>query len=269
MFEYYMSDESCHLKYAQGKPAVTGREFHSYDEIVLFIEGDAQLVSKNIQIKLTPGSIILIPKEQFHQFVVTDNETYQRCILGFEEIPELQALVREVLTEVIVLPDPPNRMVGIFKTLMQSAEKELSKCDQRLLMQSAVIQLLMVYRLSESESIRRYVTVSFLTQMALNYIDSNLEQELQLSAIAGKLGVSVSTLSHRFRNDLSISVYRYISEKRLSAVRQYMERGMPLSVAAACSGFKDYSGFFRMYKKYYGEAPSATAKTSPAQSQAQ
>lgn len=262
MFEFYIKDESCHFKYAQGRPAVTGREFHSYDEIVLFMEGNAQLVSKNIQIQLTPGSIILIPREHFHQFVVTDHERYKRCILGFEEIPGLQSLVREVLTEVMVLPTPPEQMHAVFKTLIQAVQGELSERDRTLLFHSSLIQLILIHKVSNSESIRKYVTVSKLSQDALCYIDSNLSRNLKLTTIANDLGVSVSTLSHRFREDLRISVYRYISEKRLSSVRQYIQEGVPLGIAAARSGFNDYSGFFRMYKSYYGESPSATVRTT-------
>jgi AraC-like DNA-binding protein len=260
MFEYFMSDETCHLKYAQGKPAVTGKEFHSYDEIVLFLEGDAQLISKNIQIRLTPGSIIMIPREHFHQFVVGDHQNYRRCILGFEEIPALQLLIREVLTEVMVLPTPPKQMHSVFKTLIQAVQYDLPECERTLLFHSSLAQLVLIQKLSGSESIRTYVTVSKLTQEALDYIDNHLSQELKLAHIAEHLGVSVSTLSHRFQEDLRISVYRYISEKRLSSVRQCMQQGMPLGIAAAQCGFKDYSGFFRMYKNYYGESPSTTAR---------
>ena len=262
MFEYFISDETCHLKYAQGRPAVTGREFHSYDEIVLFMEGNAQLVSKNIQLKLTPGSIVFIPREQFHQFVVTNQEQYTRCILGFEELPLLQPLIREIMTEVMVLPEPSEQMHGIFKTLMQATRSELTLQERTLLFRSSIAQLLLIQKLSRSQSIRKFVTVSQLTQEALDYIDSHLSQELKLQNIAQKLDVSVSTLSHRFRDDLCISVYRYISEKRLSMVRQYIDQGIPLGIAAARSGFKDYSGFFRMYKSCYGESPSATVKTA-------
>ena len=56
MFAHYITAGNCHVKYAQGRPAVTGREFHSYDEIVLFLAGDAQLVSKDIQLQLTPAA---------------------------------------------------------------------------------------------------------------------------------------------------------------------------------------------------------------------
>ena len=262
MFEYYVTAGNCHLKYAKGRPAVTGREFHSYDEIVLFLEGNAQLVSKNIQLQLTPGSMILIPREQFHQFVVTDHPSYTRCILGFGDAPQMEPLVRQIMTEVMVLPTPPTQAKAVFETLIQAVQKELPPAEQQLLLQSAVTQLLLVQKLSRGDAIRRYVTVSATTQEALQHIDSHLDCELRLDTIAQTLGVSVSTLSHRFRKDLSISVYRYISEKRLSAVRQYIQQGIPLAAAAAKSGFKDYSGFFRLYKSHYGENPSDTAKES-------
>jgi len=260
MFAHYMTAGGCHMKYAQGKPAVNGQEFHSYDEIVLFLEGDAQLISKNIQIHLTPGSVVMIPREQFHQFVVTDPDSYTRCILGFGDIPQLQSLVRQVMTEVAVIPYPAEQVQCLFKTLMQAAQTDLPKPEQTLLLQSAAAQLLFSLKLSGGEPIRKYLTVSPVTQKALTYIDENLAKELQLDIISQAVGVSASSLSHRFRKDLSISVYRYISEKRLSAVRQYMEQGIPLGVAAERSGFKDYSGFFRLYKNYYGECPSATFK---------
>lgn len=261
MFTHYMAAGNCHLKFARGKPAVSGREFHSYDEIVLFLGGNAQLISKDIQLQLTPGSIVLIPKEQFHQFVVTDSQRYMRCILGFENIPQLEELIRQNMTEVMVLPDPSEQMRAVFHTLMQASQRELTPEEQAVLLQSAVAQLLLNQKLSDGEPIRKYVTVSPLTQKALDHIDSNLSGQLQLDTIAQALEVSVSSLSHRFRKDLNISVYRYISEKRLSAVRQYVQQGILLGVAAERCGFKDYSGFFRLYKSYYGEIPSAAAKT--------
>ena len=262
VFEYYLTAGSCHLKYAQGRPAVTGREFHSYDEIVLFLAGNAQLISENIQLPLTPGSIVLIPKEQFHQFVVTDSQQYIRCILGFEEIPHLQELIRQTMTEVTVFPDPSEQMLSIFQTLIQASREKLTPQEQTALLQSAVAQLLLGQKLSGGESIHKYVTVSALTQKALQYIDSHLSEELRLDTMAQALGISVSSLCHRFRKEVSISVYRYISEKRLSMVRRCVQQGMALGAAAEFCGFKDYSGFFRLYKSYYGEIPSAVVRTT-------
>ena len=83
LFEYYLENDKFHLKYAKGDPAVKEQEFHDYNEFVFFIEGESYLISKNIQQDLAPGSIILIPKENLHQFCVSNPKTYVRCFLGF------------------------------------------------------------------------------------------------------------------------------------------------------------------------------------------
>ena len=262
MFAQYMIAGNYHLKYAQGPPAVSGREIHRYDEIVLFMEGSARLITQNIQLQLTPGSMILIPREHFHQFVVTDKGNYTRCILGFGDIPHLQPLIRQILTEVTVLPHPPEPINAIFRTLIPAIQKNLPKDEQVLLLHSSLAHLLLAQKLFNGEAILNHVSISPLTQEALNYIDDHLSEELRLNVIAQALNVSVSSLSHQFSKDMRISVYRYISEKRLSAVRKYTEQGIPLGVAVARSGFKDYSGFFRLYKGRYGESPSELSRSS-------
>ena len=77
LFEYYIESDNLHLKYAKGEPAVRKQEFHNYNEFVLFINGNASLISKNIQQKLTHGSLILIPKEHFHAKTDTVKNKWQ------------------------------------------------------------------------------------------------------------------------------------------------------------------------------------------------
>ena len=260
LFEYYINGEDCRFKYAKGKPSVSGREFHNYDEIVLFIGGEAQLISKNIQLSLLPKTLILIPREHFHQFIVAKDENYHRCILDFREAPELGPLISDVMSSVTVIPNPSERVLSVFDCLMQATNSSLSEKEKTLLLRAALVQLLVEQKLLSSKPIREFVTVSKLTRDALDYIDAHLAQELKLEGIAAFLNVSVSSLSHHFRKELNISVYRYISEKRLSSARQYIEKGTTLGNAAALSGFKDYSGFFRLYKSYYGKTPSGEIK---------
>jgi len=261
LFAHYISAHDCHLKYAKGKPSVLGEEFHDYDEIVLFLAGDAQLVSEKIQLQLTPGSLVLIPREHFHRFCVEKHEGYCRCILGFRETPSLRELIRAVMTEVTVVPQPSEAVRFLFGRLMAAAEEQrLSQEERVLLLRSVLAQLLLELRLSHGESIQKNETLSPLTRQVLQEIDAHLSEELKLEPLARKLNVSVSTLSHRFRQELNISVHRYIAEKRLSAVRQYVQTGMNLGEAAARSGFRDYAGFFRLYRRSCGENPSSLRK---------
>lgn len=260
LFEHYMRTKTGHVKFARGAPAVSGREFHDYDEIVLFLEGDARLISPKIQMKLEPGMIIMIPKEQFHQFSVDTPERYLRCILGFSADGALGQLVRGTMKQVAVLPQSVGNMREVFELLMRVAETGLPEEDAELLLRSAVVQLLMSRKLSPQLPILESVHISRITQKALDYIDANLALPLGLEEIARACNVSVSALSHRFAAELKIPVYRYITEKRLSSVRQLTEKGLSLSEAAQHSGFSDYAGFYRLYRKKYGKKPSMEQK---------
>lgn len=256
LFEVYIRTGVGHVKFARGTPAVSGREFHDYDEMVLFLKGDARFLSPKIQLKLEPGMIIMIPKEQFHQFCVNTPETYLRCILGFSADGALGQLVRSTMGQVAVLPRATDSMRAVFELLMRAAKAGLAGQEAELLLQSAVTQLLMSWKLSTHAPIVERVQISPVTQQALTYIDAHLARPLGLAHIARACNVSVSTLAHRFCAELKISVYRYITEKRLSSVRQLTEQGLSLSEAAQRSGFSDYTGFYRLYRKKYGKRPS-------------
>ncbi len=258
MFTHYIADDIYHLKYALGKPSALGREFHNYHEFVLFLGGKAQFISKNIQLTLTPGSLVVIPRQQYHQFIVTEESTYHRLILGFKETPPLAGLTWQVMDEVRIIPHPDERTRSVFAGLADTVQSHLPEAEQLLLLPAAVTQLLIEQKLQATHPIREQMTLSAATRQALEYIDTHFAEELSLQGLAKALNVSVSSLSHHFKSELNISLYNYVVKKRLSVARGFIEQGLPLHQAAAEAGFKDYTGFFRVYKKYYGEPPSAT-----------
>ena len=260
LFEYFMHSSFAHCKFAQGSPSVVGREFHDYDEAVLFLDGNAHFYSENIQIKLTPGNVIFIPRERFHRFAVTDAAHYRRCILGFRATGELETLVRREMTEVTIFPEPPAAVISAFYTLARAAETGITPAEQELLLSATVTEILLGKRLCAAAPTAPALAISPPIRTLLAHIESHIGDELSLDALAAVLCISPSALSHRFKKELGISVYRYISEKRLSAIRLLVEKGCPLGEAAALCGFTDYSSFYRLYRKYYSTSPSRAEK---------
>jgi len=251
LFEYYVETEAFHLKYAKGAPALVGREFHDYCELVLFLGGTSRLVSKNIQLDLTPGSLVLIPQGQFHQFIVSEPETYTRCILAFHELPELAGLIDDVMTDIKVLSDPDMRIRNMFENGIHIVRTDLSNAEKQLFVKGMILQLLVLLKHYHSHAIHTNINISPEIRSALNIIDENFQKPLSVGQIAKELHVSPSTLSHKFSRELHISLYRYISKKRLSAAHERIRNGESLTSAALNSGFHDHSCFYRLYKKYY------------------
>ncbi|MBO5370506.1 MAG: helix-turn-helix domain-containing protein [Clostridia bacterium] len=251
LFEYYIETNTLHLKYAKGEPAVKEQEFHDYNEFVFFIKGKSFFISKNIQQELVPGSIVVIPKEHFHQFCVTHPENYVRCILGFRELSELSSLTREVMNTVKVISVPDTKIVSIFEQLIEITKSELSDEEKSLYIHSSLVQLMIYLKLNPFMAICNNMNLSSTVSRALSIIDEKYTENLSIKAIADLLYVSPSTLAHKFSRELNISLYRYITQKRLSAANELINRGETMAAAALNSGFSDYSCFYRLYKKYY------------------
>ena len=251
LFEYYLENDNLHFKYAKGEPAVKEQEFHDYNEFVFFVKGEAFFISKNIQQKLVPGSVIIIPKENFHQFCVTSPENYVRCILGFKDNTEFDSLTQKVINTINVISVPDEKVTYVFENLIEVVMSDLSDKEKELYVYAALVHLLVFFKLKPFMEINNNVHLSQVVSGALGIIDERYNDNLSVESIAKTLYVSPSTLAHEFRKELNISVYRYITKKRLSVAHKLIQQGDSMSSAASKSGFSDYSCFYRLYKKYY------------------
>ncbi len=252
LFSYQIECEQIHFRYRKGSPTVTGQEFHDYNEFVLYIDGSSKLISKDIQELLNKGSLILIPKGHFHQFDVSFPQSYTRCILGFRENAELRSIVRDVFDTVKVITNPNKKILAAFEDLIAITKSNLPDSEKLLFLNSTLIQLLIYLKHSSTEAISESINISPVVREALRIIDESYTKPLSVKSLAKLLYVSPSTLAHKFSKELRISVYQYITKKRMALARQYIEGGEPLTSAAAKSGFSDYSCFYRLYRKYYG-----------------
>ena len=212
--------------------------------------------------ELLAGELVLIPREQFHQFVVGHPEEYVRCIVGFHRTPRTRALIDEVMTCVDVIEAPPKSVRALLETMMEIAKSDLREDEKAAFLQNLPLQLLLALKLCTDGSRQDHASLSSPIESAMSYIDRHLSETLTVERIAQALHMSPSSLAHRFRTELNIPVYRYVTEKRFSAVRQRVAQGEGLASAAEACGFKDYSGFFRLYKKHYGTSPSKAGKGS-------
>ena len=227
-FEHKITHQGISFRYAKGSSLFQGREFHDYHEIMYLIQVSGFFISEKKNIPLHPDMVIIIPHKTFHNFKLEN-----------------------------ILNNPGSKITEIFKELELSFHNGLNDAEQRLLLEADLIRLMLELKLdTNKKAVTDARDTNSLVSMTLRYINEHYTDDISLESIARELHVSKSLLSHRFQKELNISVYRYITEKRLLLAKQLIKDGIPAVTASISAGFKDYSTFYRAYVKRYASPPS-------------
>ena len=256
-FAKFIKTDELTFKYAKGMRDILGREIHPYHEIFYYMGGDAKFVSESGTEELEPYTTIIIPKETFHCFINSEDKNYIRCVFNFWEIPELDLIISKKLNKIFITKN--EKISDIFMKLTEIADKEITDYEKKILMKSYFMQLL-IYLEEDGSSINNS-KIHPITQKAIGYIKNNIDKKLNIKELARILFVSESHLSHVFKNDLHISIHRYILKIRLTAANKKIKNSVTPTQAAIECGFHDYSGFYKQYKKMFGVVPKEYKKS--------
>ena len=92
-------------------------------------------------------------------------------------------------------------------------------------------------------------------QIMMEYIENNLEENLSLESLSEKFFLSPSHIAHIFQERTGITVHRFITKKRVERCADEIKTGRPVSLVYREYGFRDYSVFFRSFKKEFLMSP--------------
>jgi AraC-like DNA-binding protein len=93
-------------------------------------------------------------------------------------------------------------------------------------------------------------------QLAREYIDDSLDNEVTLEQLAIITGYSKWQITRDFRSLFGTSPYRYLTLRRLEKAQSLMSQGIPIAQVAQDCFFSDQSHFTRQFKKSFGTTPN-------------
>lgn len=93
-----------------------------------------------------------------------------------------------------------------------------------------------------------------------DYIGENLNMISDLSFIEAVFHYSNSHVNRIFRDTLGVSVWQYITAKKLDLAYNLIAEGYSVKTAASRCGFKDYSVFYKSFVKHFNISPSAVKR---------
>ena len=93
-------------------------------------------------------------------------------------------------------------------------------------------------------------------EKALCFIDENYDQELQIAALAEKIGVSYHHLCRKFKKERGGTIGSYVAQLRIERAKELLESSSysVAEVSKQC-GYQSTVQFHRMFERLVGDTP--------------
>lgn len=257
---YYYSDTS-----------LTKVEAHAHDyyEFYFFLEGTISMQIEGRKYPMSYGDIVLIPPHVRHRVLIHDTKTpYRRFVFWISQeycnhllelSPDYVYMMQYVQTskkylfhnDRIAFNITQSKIIRLIEEM--KSERFGRSTQIPLCVDDLVLHLnRLVY---EQNHPMEYEEERSLYQNLCIYIEQHLDEDLSLEDLAGEFYVSKYHIAHIFKENIGMSIHQYIIKKRLAICRDAILGHTGISEAYLMCGFKDYSSFFRAFKKEYGMSP--------------
>lgn len=244
---------------------------HDFSKIVILIDGDLTYYIEGKAYILKPWDILFVNKNEIHKPVVNPNKYYERIVIWLN--PDFMAKYAQGNNDLlkcfeVAIKNNYNllrlnmKSIEVIKNLIQDIQNcnNSNEFGSEILKESLFVQLMVLMNrlFLNSDKNRDIEDIQYdkTIEGVLNYINSNLENDLSIDTIASEFFISKYYLMRKFKNQIGSSIHNYVVQKRLILARSLISDGLSMSSVCSRCGFNDYSSFVRAFKKVYGVSPS-------------
>ncbi|WP_447124262.1 AraC family transcriptional regulator [Glaciimonas sp. GG7] len=222
--------------------AVLKAHTHAWGQVTYAPEGTLRVSVGNSTWIVPPLRAIWIPPQVEHEIKTMEKAHLRALYIHTSAAPFEgdQCIVLEV------------------STLLRELIAALSTAEDGTVRESLLSQLIL-NELADAET--QAIRVALPTEKRLLILCKALLDDpgsaMTLSHWAQRVGASERTLARLFEQDLGMTFGQWRQQIRLAHAAPMITRGMPLAMVAAELGYASQSAFSAMFKKTFGESPSA------------
>lgn len=265
MAEFFSySDGDIGMSYSRdSNPVPSDFKMHTHEtyELYYFVGGSGIYRVEGTPYPLHKGDILIMRPAEAHYIDITSNKPYTRLSVNFKS-----DLLKTIDPSGRLLAPFNDRKIGTFNRYIAENFKSdaysvfiknitTDSPDRRV--QTITNLLPLLNEISAAFGLLTETEINkSLDSRIISYINRHLSDDIALDDICKKFYISKTHLCRIFKKATASTVVEYITVKRLVNARQLILSGIPPTKAYLQSGFKDYSVFYRAYKKKYGVPPS-------------
>lgn len=253
------------FRYTKGNVDIfLNKQFHEYYEIYFLLNGsNVEFINDHARGKITPNSVVIIPPNEYHRFIVAQDcaNIYERCVLNiYTDFLDAAVLGEALFGKELLALTEDDRIAKNFLYLKDAMEKNSEKDFGYILSAIATDIIFLIKQSSNIVKNKGNNQLHSISSKIMEYINKNYKSNIALDDIAKHFFLSVSSVSHMFKDEFGVSVKKYILQKRMNEIRICLQNGKRAQEVSEEFGFSNYSTFYRSYCKYFGIPPSHTKK---------
>jgi AraC-like DNA-binding protein/mannose-6-phosphate isomerase-like protein (cupin superfamily) len=215
---------------------------HPYGQVTYAIEGLLRVTVGNSSWIVPPLRAIWIPPNVVHEAMTLEKAQLRALFIDADAAPFTG----------------PDCVVIDVSALLRELILALAQCDDRSAREAMLAQLILD---EVAHSATLPMRVALPRDKRLRALCDRLIAEpacrLTLDDWAGNAGASGRTLARLFERELGMTFGQWRQQMRLAHAAPLIARGMPLAQVAAELGYASQSAFSAMFKKTFGQSPSA------------
>lgn len=273
LHEEFKSQHSYRVKYVLGMNAANTvrQDYHRTINLVFmfWIKGKGSINIEGTSHELCTGDVIMMNPSEFFLTNVENGCYHERITLlvnlnmvnlfPCDCLPIFSKFYKREKKTGNIIPSAVVKKYGVDKLFLEllGIVREDTETKEPLAI-CKIIELLNRMGKTFDETLCKSdgdtLSESFIDKV-LRYIEENYEKDIKIQDIAEHFSVHRSYLSHEFNKKVGTSVWNYIILRRIHKFNSLMTPDSSIEEGAYSVGFRNYSNFFRLYKKHMGMTP--------------
>ena len=240
---------------------------HDFNEILYIKKGTFKFKVDDKIYKLEPGDLVIVTPSTLHVLEQTPNMDCEKIVINVTDDYITQFNTKNTNLRLVLdrVNETKNYCIRFRNQVKHKLEKYLNnliesqfskKYGEDLFFKIKFVQLMILINANyEQVQEIKIDTEHSIISKAVEFINNNISKSFNIDDIANYLNVSPSTISHTFKSQTGVSLYKFITKKRMILAKTLIKQRLTFNEVYLQCGFNDYTSFFRAFKKEFNTTP--------------